>query len=65
VRGEAELVRAIKSGLSFLFRSKQFILGTKENSRGTAVATRNLKARMKKNIFSPNVILFSLMEYYQ
>jgi hypothetical protein len=62
VRGEAELLRAIKSGLPFLFRSKQFILGTKENSKGTVVATRNLKPKMKKNIFSPNVILFSLME---
>ncbi|MDP7464929.1 MAG: hypothetical protein QF795_01215 [Candidatus Marinimicrobia bacterium] len=62
VRGEAELLRAIKSGLPFLFRSKQLILGTKENSKGTVVATRNLKPKMKKNIFSPNVILFSLME---
>ena len=62
VRGEAELLRAIKSGLPFLFKSKQFILGTKENSKGTVVATRNLKPNMKKNIFSPNVFLFSLME---
>ena len=59
---------SVSDGISMGTKGMRYSLVSREviaDSIETVVATRKFKVKMKKNNFSPDVILFSLNEYYQ